>query len=90
MLARDRVRFVGDPIVTVIATSLTAAKDAAERIVVDYEAMPAAQDLRTAMAPNAPVVWDECPGNLSSKWNWGMERLSIPQSPLQHMSRVST
>ena len=71
MLARDRVRFVGDPVVTVIATSLTAAKDAAERIVIDYEALPAAQDLRTAMAPNAPVVWDECQGNLCVQMELG-------------------
>src|SRR6185503_16394737 len=44
VLAHERVRFVGDPIAAVIATSLPAAKDAAERIAVHYEALPAAAD----------------------------------------------
>lgn len=64
VLARDRVRFVGDPVAAVIATSLAAAKDAAERIAVDYQVLPAAAGLRAASAPDAPVVWEECPGNL--------------------------
>src|ERR1700733_2883848 len=39
-LVADRARMVGDPIAMVIADSLDAAKDAAERVAVDYELLP--------------------------------------------------
>jgi carbon-monoxide dehydrogenase large subunit len=40
MLAKDRVRFVGEPIVAVIADTMTQARDAAELIVLDYDELP--------------------------------------------------
>lgn len=71
VLAHGRARFVGDLVAAVIATSLSAAKDAAERIFVDYEVLPAAPSLRATMAPNAPMVWDECPRNLCVEMDIG-------------------
>lgn len=44
MLARDRVRFVGEPIVAVVAETMQQAVDAAEQVVVDYEWLPAIVD----------------------------------------------
>ena len=40
-LARERVRHVGDPVVAVVAGTLAQAKDAAELVAIDYQALPA-------------------------------------------------
>lgn len=62
-LTLDRVRHVGQPVAMVIAESLAEAKDAAERIEVDYQTLPAHFDTASANLPDAPVIWDECPAN---------------------------
>ncbi|HLI20343.1 MAG TPA: molybdopterin cofactor-binding domain-containing protein, partial [Stellaceae bacterium] len=64
-LVPDRVRMVGDPIAMVIAETLDAAKDAAERVAVDYEPLPVLTDATRARAPGAPVLHDECRDNES-------------------------
>ena len=63
-LARDRVLCVGAEVGFVVADSPAAAVDAAERIVVDYEPLPAAPTLESAIAPGAPLVWPEAAGNV--------------------------
>src|SRR5579885_1792397 len=63
VLAQDRVRYVGDPVAFVVADDLNRAKDAAERIVVEYEPLPAVVSAEAAIAPGAPAVWDDNPGN---------------------------
>ena len=67
-LAVDRVRFVGDPVALVIADSLLAARDAAERIAVDYEELPAIADTARLLDAQAPVVWPEHGSNLCLHW----------------------
>jgi aerobic carbon-monoxide dehydrogenase large subunit len=64
-LAIDRTRYVGEPLALVVAKSIDAAKDGAELVEVDYEMLPAVVQARDAVAPGAPLVWDECAGNLS-------------------------
>lgn len=71
VLARGRVRFVGDPVVAVIADSRQAAKDGAEAVVVDYEPLPAVVDLARAFDPDAPQIWPEAPRNLALDWEIG-------------------
>lgn len=68
VLARDRVRFVGEAIVAVVADTETAAVDAAELVVIDFEPLEAVIDLKTApdMSPlfdNAPnlIITEELP-----------------------------
>ncbi len=63
LLAQDRVRYVGDPVAFVVAETLDQAKEAAERIVVGYEPLPAVVSAEAALQPNAPAVWDANPGN---------------------------
>ncbi len=70
-LAVARVRHVGDPVAVVVAETLAAAREAAETVYVDYEALPAVVDLDQAIAPDAPVLWDEAPGNLCLDWETG-------------------
>ena len=64
-LATGRVRHVGDPVCFVVADSAEIAREAAERIEIDYEPMPSVSHGRTALAEGAPVLWDEAPGNLA-------------------------
>ena len=65
LLARDRVRYIGQPVAMVIAETLNEAKDAAELIEVEYEDLPSVTTLEEAIAPGAPSVWDECPDNIA-------------------------
>jgi carbon-monoxide dehydrogenase large subunit len=64
-LAGDRVRFVGEPVVMVIAETLSVAQDAAESVVIEYEELPAVTDAAEALKPGAPLVHDEVAGNLA-------------------------
>jgi carbon-monoxide dehydrogenase large subunit len=64
-LARDKVRFVGEGVALVVAETLAAARDAAERIAVDYDDLPSVTDAREAVQPGAPCVWAEAPSNVA-------------------------
>ena len=69
VLALGKVRHVGQPVALVVAETLTAARDAAEAIEVDYEALPAVTDAKDALAPGAPQLFDHIPGNLVFDWD---------------------
>jgi len=71
LLATERVRFVGDGVALVVAETPAAAKDAAERIAVEYEGLPAVTDLAAAARDGAPQIWPEAPGNLNFTWEDG-------------------
>jgi carbon-monoxide dehydrogenase large subunit len=63
LLARGRVRYIGDPVALIVAQTLAQAKDAAEAIEVDYEPLPAVTSIVDAVLPGAPAVWDDCRDN---------------------------
>ncbi|MGD0026712.1 MAG: xanthine dehydrogenase family protein molybdopterin-binding subunit, partial [Xanthobacteraceae bacterium] len=63
-LPADRVRFVGEAVAMVIAETSDAAKDAAEQVVIEYEALPCVVEAMKAMEPEAPRVWEEAGGNV--------------------------
>ena len=65
-LITDRVRYVGDPVVMVVADTLAQAKDAAELVNIDYEAIPSVTQTADTVKPGAPAVWDDCPDNISN------------------------
>jgi carbon-monoxide dehydrogenase large subunit len=65
LLARDTVRYIGQPVAMVIAETLNQAKDAVELIDVEYEDLPAVTTLEEAIAPGAQAVWSECPDNFA-------------------------
>ena len=71
VLASDRVLFAGQPIAMVIARSARAAQDAAERARIDFEALPTVACPADALAPNAPQLHAEAPGNLSLRFEAG-------------------
>jgi carbon-monoxide dehydrogenase large subunit len=70
-LARQRVRHVGDPVAFVVAETRDQARDAAERLGVAYRPLPAVTEAVAALAPDAPLLWDEAPGNLSYRFERG-------------------
>jgi aerobic carbon-monoxide dehydrogenase large subunit len=70
-LARGETHFVGDQVAYVVAESLAAAKDAAERIAVDYEPLPSVVLTADAVKPGAPAVWDGCADNISNIFELG-------------------
>jgi carbon-monoxide dehydrogenase large subunit len=70
-LARDRVRHVGDPVAFIVADTSDQARDAAEQIAVAYRPLPAVVDATAALAAEAPLLWDEAPGNLSYRFERG-------------------
>ncbi len=71
VLARDCVRFVGEEIALVVATSVSAAQDAAELVMVDYEDLPAVAHPHDAVVPTAPLVHAEIPGNVCFEFDYG-------------------
>src|SRR5262245_8757765 len=64
-LARERVRYIGDPVALIVAETLDQAKDAAEAIEVEYQELPSVATLEEAIAPGAPAVWEGCPDNVA-------------------------
>jgi carbon-monoxide dehydrogenase large subunit len=72
VLIADRVRCVGDRVAFVVAETLAQAREAADRIVVDYEPLPSVVTLEDAMRDGAPKIWNECPtGNAASGLMFG-------------------
>ena len=63
VLAKERVRHVGDAVAFVVADTLDLAKDAAELIEVDYDIDDATTDPAHALDDNAPLVWPEAGSN---------------------------
>jgi aerobic carbon-monoxide dehydrogenase large subunit len=72
-LATGRVRFVGEPLALVVATTAQQAEDGVERIIIEYEALPVVADAASALAPGAPVIHDSVPGNLCFDFDYGDE-----------------
>ena len=70
-LAIDKVRYVGDQVAVVVAESAAQAKDAAEKMHIDYDVLPAAAVTRTAADVSAPQVHDDAPGNICYDWEIG-------------------
>ena len=71
VLARDEVKYVGQPIVLVVATTRAAALDAADAIEADYEALPVIVGSDAAVTDNAAALWPEAPDNVSFRWELG-------------------
>ncbi|MEM8654046.1 MAG: xanthine dehydrogenase family protein molybdopterin-binding subunit [Pseudomonadota bacterium] len=69
ILARDRLRFVGEPVAVVVADTLAQARDAAEMIVLDYDDLPAKMD----MAAGGEPVHEGTPDNIAYDWALGDE-----------------
>lgn len=71
VLAWDKTRYLGEPVAFVVAETPEQARDAAERVEVDYEPLPAITEYEQALAPGGPRIWDEETSNVSFEWDKG-------------------
>ncbi|OGK76511.1 MAG: carbon monoxide dehydrogenase [Candidatus Rokubacteria bacterium GWA2_73_35] len=71
VLAQGKVRYVGEPVAIVVAETPFAAKDGAEAVRVQYEALPGVADGKKAHAPGAPQLFDEIATNQCFHWTIG-------------------
>ncbi len=68
ILAVDRVRYIGEGIAIVVAETPLQALDAAEAVELDLDPLPAVSDVARALAPDAPAIWLDAPGNVALDW----------------------
>jgi len=80
LLCHKKVRHVGDGVAMVIADTYAEAKDAAEMVVVDYEVLPAVTNAKAAANGDAPLVHEDCPGNLCFDWELGNDLNDVNQA----------
>jgi carbon-monoxide dehydrogenase large subunit len=64
-LARERVRFVGEPVAAVVAEDMYAARDAAELVQVEYDPLPAIVDMEKAATKDSDVIYPEFKTNVA-------------------------
>ena len=69
ILARDRVRFVGEPVAFIVADTLAQARDAAEMVELEIENM----DAHVALSTGGEALHDCAPDNLAFDWSFGDE-----------------
>ncbi len=72
-LADGRVRHVGEAVVMIVAETADAARDAVERVEIDYNPLPAVVSQTDALAQGAPQLWDGAPGNICFNEGFGDE-----------------
>ena len=70
-IAQGKANFVGDAVVLVVAETLAQAMDAAEKVNVDYEVLPAVVDPASAQAPAMPQIHEVAPRNTIYQWHLG-------------------
>ncbi|MDB5379705.1 MAG: carbon monoxide dehydrogenase [Rubritepida sp.] len=89
-LAKDRLRFVGDPVAVVIADTRAQAKDAAEMIFLDVETLPAVTGASAAAEPGAPLLYDDIPGNEVLDFRFGdAEKVAAAFAGAAHVQKLS-
>ena len=70
-LSSDKVRYVGDPVAFVVAETPAQARDAAEAVELDIDALPAVTNARDAAQPDAPQLYDHIPNNVALDYHYG-------------------
>ncbi|MGB9647062.1 MAG: xanthine dehydrogenase family protein molybdopterin-binding subunit, partial [Stellaceae bacterium] len=89
-LAQERVRYVGERVAVVIAATEAQARDAAELVSVDYEALPAAVRAEDAMGAGAPLVHDGAANNTSFTMRLGNPgAVDTAFASAHHVTRLS-
>ena len=77
LLVSDKVLHVGDSVAVVIAESYALAKDAAEKVAIEYKVLPAVANPKDAAQDGAPLVHADAPGNLCFDWQLGNEKAEV-------------
>ncbi|PZN99733.1 MAG: carbon monoxide dehydrogenase, partial [Hyphomicrobiales bacterium] len=88
-LATDKVRFVGDPVAMVVARTAVQARDAAEAVALDIDVLPAVTAGEDALAPGAPQLYDDVPGNLILDYHFGdSEKVAAAFAGAAHVTKL--
>jgi carbon-monoxide dehydrogenase large subunit len=88
-LATDKVRFVGDPVAFVVATTLAQARDAAEAVVIDVDPLPAVTNAEAASQPGAPQLYEHIPNNVALDFHSGdIPALDAAFAKAAHIARL--
>jgi carbon-monoxide dehydrogenase large subunit len=89
-LAQGRVRYVGERVAVVIAATEALARDAAELVTIDYEALPAVTRVRDAVRLGAPLIHDDAANNTSFTMSMGnADRVGPAFARAHHVTRLS-
>jgi carbon-monoxide dehydrogenase large subunit len=63
------VRYVGEPVAVVVATSAALAEDAVDAVVVEYEQLPNIATPEAGEQPDAQLLYEDIKGNVGSRWD---------------------
>ncbi len=89
VLAQGKVRYVGDHVAVVIAETLAQARDAAEKVTVDYEVLPAAVDPATTQSAGQPQIHSEAPSNTVYQWHLGDKaKVDAAFAAAKHVTKI--
>jgi carbon-monoxide dehydrogenase large subunit len=90
VLALGRVRYVGEPVALIVAESAALAADTRELVVVEYRDLPAVASVEAALAPGAPQLHEDVPGNLAFEYESGdAQAVAAAFARAQHVSRLT-
>ena len=90
ILARERVRYVGQEVALAVATSPAAAQDAAEAIEVEYDELPVVVVGAQALEADAPLLHETVPGNLAFDYEYGNEAAAAEAlAKAAHVTRLT-
>jgi carbon-monoxide dehydrogenase large subunit len=90
-LAGDKVRYVGDPVVCVVAETVAQAKDAAEAVAIDIDPLPVVLTPSDAVKAGAPLVFDAVPNNIALDYHYGdAAKVAEAFAKAKHLTRLET
>jgi aerobic carbon-monoxide dehydrogenase large subunit len=88
-IAHGKACYVGDPVAVVVAETSAQAKDAAEKVSVDYEILPAVADPAQAQAKGAPQIHDVAPQNAIYHWHLGdAKAVDVAFKTAKHITKL--
>ncbi len=91
VLAGDRVRYVGDCVVLVVAETVEQAEVAGELVEIDYDPLDAVAEVGPATTAGAPAVWVEVPDNVAFVWRKNdMQALDAIFADAAHVARLTS
>jgi carbon-monoxide dehydrogenase large subunit len=90
VLAMGRVRYVGESVAMVVADTAEIAEDARELIEIEYRDLPAVAGFDAAVAPGAPQLHADVPGNLAFEYESGdAQAVAAAFAGAAHASRLT-
>ncbi len=86
-LAREIVRYVGEPVAIVVASDRACAEEALEAAEVEYDPLPVLSDANQARAAGAQLLHATAPGNVAARWTQGFGDVKAAFQEADHVVR---